>query len=220
MKEDDLTKKIESIVKKKMGNESSGHDYLHIKRVIGIAKEIMNTHGGNPSIVIPAILLHDISMSDRRYNDHPVKSRVIAQEILSKLSHPYDKQIVQIIQHHESLSLEKIIDTDIPVHELKILQDADRIDAIGAIGIGRTFTFGGYFGVPMYDELDPMIIENYDPSIVSRSTLTHFYDKLFKIYDWLHFKKSREIASQRIDFMKKFTVQFIKEIKEDYSEEN
>lgn len=207
---------LSSVAKKYLINESSGHDYLHTIRVVGLVRRLLAELGGNPDIAIPAAYLHDIAAyNNPDYLNHPEASSEIARKVLDDISHPHTEEIVKCVKYHDVISFIPIENIKFPIHEFKILQDADRIDALGAIGIGRTFTFGCNKNIQMYDQYLGNKSINNSKFDISTTTMSHFYDKLFLISGRLHFNISKDIASDRMAFTIAFVNQFIKEVQED-----
>ena len=136
------------------------------------------------------------------------------KEILSvlELEEEQLEKILHAIEYHEVYNWNNPQNKEEDINTL-ILQDADNLDAIGAIGIGRTFTYGGAHNVPMYDNTVSLEMksdyaeENGD----DESTIHHFYHKLFKLGDNMNTKKAKELANSRTEFMKKFVDEFLKE---------
>ncbi|MGE4512510.1 MAG: HD domain-containing protein [Chryseobacterium sp.] len=199
-------------VKEKLKGAEAGHDWYHIERVWKLAKKIAETEECNLEVVELAALLHDIA--DPKFHDGDetlalkvsrefLESRNTAEEIIEK---------VLFIIKNISFKNRNDVPQNLPV-ELKIVQDADRIDAIGAIGIARTFNFGGFKNNLMYDpEIKPklnMSKEEYKKS--NGTTVNHFYEKLLLLKDLMNTQKGKEIASERHDYMLQFLDQFYKE---------
>jgi len=177
-----------------------GHDWLHAERVYRMCMKIMEKEGGDPEALTAAALLHDVGM---RYEleqgiDHSEKSAEIAGEILSRIGFPSGKIsiVLEAIRVHRFRKNVRGVSI-----ESKILQDADRLDAMGAIGVARTFSYGGRMGIPMYSS-----------SRGTGSTVDHFYEKLLKLKNSLNTETARRIAEERHAFMEAFLSRFLKEI--------
>lgn len=199
-------------VKEKLEGAEAGHDWFHIERVWKLSKKIAETESCNEEVVELAALLHDIADPKFHNGDETIalnvsraflESRQVSEEVIG--------QVLFIIKNI-SFKNRGEVPQNLPV-ELKIVQDADRIDAIGAIGIARTFNFGGFKNNPMYDpDVEPkldMSKEEYKRS--NGTTINHFYEKLLLLKDLINTEKGREIAGERHDFMLKFLDQFYKE---------
>ncbi len=177
-----------------------GHDWLHAERVYRMCMRIREKEGGDPEVLAAAALLHDVGVQQELEQDvdHSEESAKIAGEILCEIGFSSDKirRVQEAIRQHRFRN-----SIEATTLEAKILQDADRLDAIGAIGIARTFSYGGSRKIPMYSE---------DKNIAS--TLQHFYDKLLKIRNVLNTETAKTIAKERHEFMEAFLSRFLKEI--------
>lgn len=199
-------------VKEKLQNAEAGHDWFHTERVWKLAKQIASTEICNQVVVELAALLHDIADPKFHHGDETAALK-IANEFLAgkKISSEIIDQVLFIIQH-QSFKNRKEIPSEIPI-EMKIVQDADRLDAMGAIGIARAFHFGGFKNNPLYDpEILPklnMTKEEYKKS--AGTTINHFYEKLLLLKDLLHTQKAKNMAEVRHAFMLHFLEQFLTE---------
>lgn len=185
---------IRNYVHRIFAEDATGHDYEHMKRVAGMAREIAIHEGIDPFLCEVAAWLHDIG--DRKLFTNPELATAEMNELLTSI-HFSKQQIDEINQIISTVSFQKGL---IPVSiEGKIVQDADRIDALGAIGIARTFQYGGANNQPIYQK-------------GNRSTsVQHFYDKLLKIKDLMHTNYAKRLAAERHAFMENFLEQFYKE---------
>ncbi|WP_288460505.1 HD domain-containing protein [uncultured Chryseobacterium sp.] len=199
-------------VKKKLEGAEAGHDWFHIERVWKLSQKIAETESCNQEVVELAALLHDIADPKFHNGDETLALKVSRDFLESQDAE--EKLIEQVLFIIKNISFKNRVEVpqNLPV-ELKIVQDADRIDAIGAIGIGRTFNFGGFKNNPMYDpNVEPklnMSKEEYKKS--NGTTINHFYEKLLLLKDLMNTEKGKEIAGERHDFMLKFLDQFYKE---------
>lgn len=181
-------------------DEDPAHDLLHFKRVVKVAKEICLSEGGNEEIVIPAAWLHDFVIVPK---DSPLRhqaSRLSAEkaiEFLSSISYPekYYNEIAHAIEAHSFSANIKAQSL-----EAKIVQDADRLDGLGAIGIARCFATGGLLRRPFYSNEDPFCNRRQPDD--SKFTVDHFYKKLFKIAETLNTKAGIEEGKKRVEIMK------------------
>lgn len=199
-------------VKETLSGAEAGHDWFHIERVFLNAQHLNETEKGDELVVALAALLHDIADSKFNNGDEEIGPR-IAGEFLNSLGlEPslitHVQQIIKNLSYKASLG-------EINFHskELDIVQDADRLDAIGAIGIARAFTYGGYKNRVLYDpEIAPnlhMSKEEYKNS--STPTINHFYEKLLKLKDLMKTESGKKIAAGRHDFMLLYLDHFYKE---------
>jgi len=199
-------------VKQKLENAEAGHDWYHIERVYKNALLIAEGEACNLMIVKLGALLHDIADSKFNNGDETVGPKV-AREFLEsqKVSEGTIQHIVNIIVNisFKGGNFEKKFTSK----ELEIVQDADRLDAIGAIGIARTFNYGGFKNRQLYNPtIAPklnMTKEEYKKS--EAPTLNHFYEKLLLLKDKMNTETGKRIAHERHKFMELFLSQFYAE---------
>ncbi|SLL36665.1 putative hydrolase [Mycobacteroides abscessus subsp. abscessus] len=203
--------KVEDLVKKEMEKDASGHDWYHVNRVRKMALFLSEKEGVGYSRTIElAALLHDIA--DEKLNISKEMGQQKLATILDSVSIEKQEQ-EQILAIISSVGFKG--GNGIPPNSLeaKIVQDADRLDAIGALGIARTFAYGGSAGTPIYDPSlqirDKMTEEEYRNN--NSSSIHHFYEKLLKIKNLLHTDSAKEIAEARHQFMESFLQEFYKE---------
>ena len=193
-----------------MEKNDSAHDFEHIMRVYKNAQKIAKKEKVNMKLVLTAVLLHDVisfPKSDKRSKTSSMKSSIAAQRILKNQG--YDKKEIKIISDailDHSFSRGKIPNTI----EGKILQDADRLDAIGAIGIARAFSVGGSGKRPFYNKSDPFCQKRKPDD--TNWTLDHFYKKLLLLEKKMNTNTAKKEARRRTKIMKKFLDDFKKEI--------
>jgi uncharacterized protein len=189
----------------------SAHDFEHVMRVFKNAQNICKKENANEKLVLSAVLLHDIisyQKSDKRSKLSSIKSAEESKKILKKYN--FTKEEIQIVSdaiRDHSFSRNKIPATI----EGKILQDADRLDAIGAIGIARVFAVGGSEKRPFYNIKDPFC-KNREPDD-KIWTLDHFYRKLLKLESLMNTKSGKIEAKKRTKILKDFLNELKKEIK-------
>ena len=199
-------------VKEKLHGAEAGHDWFHIERVWKLSKKIAETENCNLEVVELSALLHDIA-DPKFHAGNETLALKIAQDFLENqnVSNAIIEQVLFIIQNI-SFKNRGEAPKDLPI-ELKIVQDADRLDAMGAIGIARTFNFGGFKNNLMYHpEIPPklnMTKEEYKKN--EGTTINHFYEKLLLLKDLMNTEKGKELAQERHDFMQKFLDEFYKE---------
>ena len=199
-------------VKETLENAEGGHDWFHIERVLNNAKLIAKTEDADDLIVQLGALLHDIADSKFHNGDETVGPKIAAEFLEShQVSTEVIDHVVKIIQNISFKGGN--IEQKFHSAELDIVQDADRLDAIGAIGIARTFNYGGFKNRAIYDpEIEPklnMTKEQYKAS--NAPTINHFYEKLLLLKDRMNTKTGAEIAQKRHEFMEQFLDQFYAE---------
>lgn len=212
MNKTQIIENTKSFVKETLLNAEGGHDWFHIQRVFNNAKHIAVTENSNLFVVELGALLHDIADS-KFYNGDETVGPKIASEFLKtqEVSSEVITHVVKIIENisfkggNEAQQFQSI--------ELDIIQDADRLDALGAIGIARTFNYGGFKGRSLYDpkikpDLD-MSKEAYKAS--TAPTINHFYEKLLLLKERMNTRTGRKIAEERHRYMENFLEQFYAE---------
>lgn len=199
-------------VKKQLENVESGHNWFHMERVYNNALLIAKEEVCNLEVVQLAALLHDIADSKFHDGDETIGPKVASAFLTSEnVSEETINHVVLIIENisFKGGNFEKKFTSK----ELEIVQDADRLDAIGAVGIARTFNYGGFKNREIYNpEISPnlnMSKEEYKKS--TAPTINHFYEKLLLLKDKMNTETGKKIAQQRNDFMEMFLEQFYKE---------
>lgn len=201
-----------SFVKKELENAEGGHDWFHIERVYKNALLIASEEDVDHYIVALAALLHDIADSKFHGGDEtigPKKAKIFLQDI--SISEENAQHIIRIIENvsFKGGNATKTFHSK----ELEVIQDADRLDALGAVGIARTFNYGGFKNRAIYDPaIAPEL--NMTPSEYKASkapTINHFYEKLLLLKDKMHTETAKKIAQERHVFMEQFLEQFYAE---------
>lgn len=207
-----ITKQVINEIKAQFEGDASGHDWFHIERVYNLAKYIQSKEGGDLEIVELSALLHDIS--DHKFNGGKLdEGGNVAYEILIKLGYPANRseKVKYIVDNvsYKGANTKNEMDS----LEGRIVQDADRLDAIGAIGIGRTFAYGGHKGQPMYDpELEPSLHNSFEEYAKSKgTTINHFHEKLLLLKDRLNTETARKMGEKRHNLMQSFLDDFLGE---------
>lgn len=210
---DKVISKTIDFVKEKLADAEGGHDWFHIQRVYNNARLIAKGEDNVDHLIIAlGALLHDIADSKFHDGDETVGPRV-ASEFLERL-HVKKEVIDHVVNIIENISFKggNVIQK-FTSRELDIIQDADRLDAIGAIGIARCFNYGGFKNRALYDpDIAPnlhMSKEEYKKS--TAPTINHFYEKLFLLKDRMNTETGKKIAQQRHTYMETFLDQFYKE---------
>ena len=201
-----------NFVKEKLEGAEAGHDWFHIERVWKLSKKIAEKEGGNLEVIELSALLHDIA-DPKFHNGDETLALKISKDFLEEI-HVEGELIEQVLFVIKNISFKNRAEApeNHPL-ELQIVQDADRLDAIGAIGIARTFNFGGFKNNLMYHpEIKPnlgMNKEEYKKS--NGTTINHFYEKLLLLKDLMNTETAKKIASERHGFMLQFLDEFYKE---------
>ena len=201
-------------VKSSLKDAEGGHDWFHIERVYNNARHIASLEKADPLVVALGALLHDIADSKFHNGDEEIGPR-LAKEYLQQQQ--VDSEVIEhVVKIIENVSFKGgKVSRDFSSIELDIVQDADRLDALGAIGIARTFNYGGFKGRALYDPQIPpnldMTKEEYKAS--TAPTINHFYEKLLLLKDRMNTRTGREMAEERHRFMEVFLDQFYLEWK-------
>ncbi|MEZ2338148.1 HD domain-containing protein [Mucilaginibacter sp. RCC_168] len=213
MEHSELIDATVQFVRETLKNAEGGHDWWHIQRVWTNAKLIAQTEKADLLTVELAALLHDIADSKFHNGDEEIGPRTAGNYLQSmQVDAAVVEHVQQIIRH---MSFKSSFDkTTFHSPELAIVQDADRLDAIGAIGIARAFTYGGFKGRELYNpEIAPnlnMSKEEYKNT--SAPTINHFYEKLLLLKDKMNTTTGKKLAQQRHDFMEAYLKQFYTEV--------
>lgn len=208
----ELVNKIEQLVRNQFQDEATGHDWYHIERVWKNARFIQQHEGGNLELIELAALLHDIS--DYKFNGGNELAGGKKSIELILANGGSEELAIQIAKIVDSVSFKGAhVQDSTYTLEAKIVQDADRLDALGAIGIARTFAYGGHTGQPIYDPtIQPNLHHTFEEYKNSRShTINHFHEKLLLLSARLHTTTAKKIGEQRTELMKQFLVDFHKE---------
>ncbi|MEK2690769.1 HD domain-containing protein [Bdellovibrio sp. GT3] len=191
-------------------NSDPAHDFLHIQRVVNTAKSLCETEHGQWEVVMPAAFFHDfinVPKNDPRRAYASALSAEATLEYLKSIGYPeqYFNDIRHAIEAHSYSANIKPITL-----EAKIVQDADRLDSLGAIGIARCFATSSQMSRPFYSEEDPWA-EQRDLDDKNYG-IDHFYQKLFKLIDHLNTDTAKKEAQHRVTFIKEYLAQIKREI--------
>lgn len=213
MDQKNIISKTTHYVKKLLSGEGSGHDWWHIFRVTQMAKKLAKKEGADMFVVEMAALLHDIA--DRKLNNGDEEAGL--EKVKMFLSSCIDDQtisahILKIISSYSYTSHLKA-GRDMATIEGKVVQDADRLDALGAIGIARTFSYGGHAGRALYD---PAIKPRSDVTVKDYTTapspsINHFYEKLLLLKGLMNTNSAKKIAIKRHNYLLEFLHRFYEE---------
>ena len=213
MTNNQLIETTKKFVYEMLQDAEGGHDWFHTLRVFNNAQLIAKNENVNDLVVALGALLHDIADSKFHDGDESVGPKV-AREFLFK--HNVDSVIIEhIVKIIENISFKKSLEKGkkFSSPELKVIQDADRLDAIGAIGIARCFNYGGFKNRKLFDpSIKPnlnMTKEEYKNS--DAPTINHFYEKLLLLKDKMNTKTGKRIAEQRHKFMELYLDEFYAE---------
>jgi uncharacterized protein len=211
MTQTDIIQKTSEYIKQEFSDDSSGHDWWHIYRVWKNAVTICKHETADLFVVELAALLHDLD--DWKFNESEDETPHRAKAWMQKcgVDPRVNQQVCEIIMNVSYKGAQ--VENKMKSLEGFIVQDADRLDAIGAIGIGRAFAYGGYKNRPMYDpETSNQMHASFEDYKNSKSaTINHFYEKLLLLKDMMNTVTAKRIAEQRHEVMLKFLDQFMNE---------
>ncbi len=205
----EIIAQTELFVKNTLAGAEAGHDWWHIFRVYNNAKLILESEEADQLVVELAVLLHDIADSKFNGGDEEIGPQKAADFLRSiHVDENIIRHVQQIIRNMSFRS--GLGEIDFHSKELEVVQDADRLDAIGAIGIARAFTYGGYKNREIYNpEIPPALNMSKDEYKNSASpSINHFYEKLLLLKDQMNTETGRRIALERHKFMELYLKQF------------
>ncbi len=205
-----LVQNATKFIKEIFQNDFSGHDFFHSMRVYRTAMKIAEAEHADMQVVALAALLHDVD--DRKLSPMTAEKKENAARFMRSQNVP-ESEIRQVCQIIDEVSFKGTDSVRPSTPEGKCVQDADRLDALGAIGIARTFAYGGSHNCAIYDpELPPRTAMNQAQYYSSKSTsLNHFYEKLFLLEGMMNTETGKAIARKRTQYMQQFVDEFLNE---------
>lgn len=205
-----LVQNATKFIKEIFQNDFSGHDFFHSMRVYRTAMKIAEAEHADMQVVALAALLHDVD--DRKLSPMTAEKKENAARFMRSQNVP-ESEIRQVCQIIDEVSFKGTDSVRPSTPEGKCVQDADRLDALGAIGIARTFAYGGSHNRTIYDpELPPRTAMNQAQYYSSKSTsLNHFYEKLFLLEGMMNTETGKAIARKRTQYMQQFVDEFLNE---------
>lgn len=205
-----LVQNATKFIKEIFQNDFSGHDFFHSMRVYRTAINIAEAEHADMEVVALAALLHDVD--DRKLSPMTAEKKENAARFMCS-QNVSESEIRQVCQIIDEVSFKGTDSVRPSTPEGKCVQDADRLDALGAIGIARTFAYGGNHNRAIYDpELPPRTAMNQAQYYSSKSTsLNHFYEKLFLLEGMMNTETGKAIARKRTQYMQQFVDEFLNE---------
>ena len=205
-----LVQHATKFIKEVFQNDFSGHDFFHSMRVYRTAINIAEAEHADMQVVALAALLHDVD--DRKLSPTTAEKKENAAQFMRSQNVP-ESEIRQVCQIIDEVSFKGTDSVRPSTPEGKCVQDADRLDALGAIGIARTFAYGGSHNRVIHDpELPPRTAMNQAQYYSSKSTsLNHFYEKLFLLEGMMNTETGKAIARKRTQYMQEFVDEFLSE---------
>lgn len=212
IQQEHLIEKTIAYVKSVLAEAEAGHDWQHIQRVLINAEKILAAEDADEFTVKLACLLHDIA--DAKFHDgDEVLGPKLTQDFLTRIEveTPIIDEVVYIVKHISFKS--EAVTKEQKSIEFQIVQDADRLDALGAIGVARTFHYGGYKNRSIYNaEVEPVVHQTKaDYKKSTAPTINHFYEKLLLLKNKMNTVTGKKLAQSRHDFMLAYLKEFFKE---------
>ncbi|MFY0757926.1 HD domain-containing protein [Metabacillus dongyingensis] len=205
-----IAENVEKFVKSRLETEGTGHDWLHIDRVRRTALNLAKKYSCDLTIIELSALLHDL-IDDKLSDDIRMKTDEVANLLREEGLDP--DSIQEVLTIISTISFKGGKRRAVSSIEAQIVQDADRLDAMGAIGIARVFSYGGSKGNLIYDPVIPtresMTYEEY--RTIKSTSINHFYEKLLKLKDLMNTEEGKMLAQQRHQFMVDYLSQFFLE---------
>ena len=209
----DLITATAQFIKQKFADEGSGHDWAHIRRVWLMARRLATAHPeANHDVTELAALLHDIA--DWKFHDGDYEAGPRAARAWLVSQHAPEELISRIETVIREVSFKGVgVATPVSSIEAALVQDADRLDAIGAIGIARAFAYGGHKGRSLHDPAIAPVAHDSFASYQKNAapTLNHFYEKLLHLKERLHTDVARDVAAGRHAYLEGFVARFLAE---------
>jgi uncharacterized protein len=204
-----LVESVAKYIRAKFEGEGSGHDWLHIERVWHLARHLAEKEGASQDVAELAALVHDIADWKFHGGDDTAGPRAARALLLAEGAE--EAVIEEVVDIVATISYKGAgVASSMKTLAGQCVQDADRLDAIGAVGIARCFAYGGHVGRPMYDpEIAPVLHQSAEAYKASQSTaINHFHEKLLLLKDRMNTASGRALAEARHRFMEDFLVRF------------
>jgi len=210
---ENLIEKTSEYVKMKLQNEPTGHDWHHVKRVLNVARFLQKKEGGDLQIIELTALLHDLG-DYKQYEFNELKGNLVLHGMMDvlEISPEMQEKIIKIVDESQY----KASDTKVPsTLEGKIIQDADWLDAIGAVGLSRTFATGGRVKRIIHDPKrkprKKITKLDYQTKKRNSTSINQIYEKVLELPDMMNTKTAKKIAKERIKFTKDYLDHFLNE---------
>jgi len=210
--ESTLVSRVAAHIQARFADESSGHDWHHIERVWKLARQIAKEEGADQEVVELAALVHDIA--DWKFHGGVDSVGPREAERLLRQEGASEDVVDHVVDIVATISFKGAgVRREMRTLDGECVQDADRLDAIGAIGIARCFAYGGHAGRLMYDpDVPPVMHATAEAYKAAKGTsLNHFYEKLFLLKDRMNTRTGRALADERHRFMEEFVARFLRE---------
>ena len=202
-----ILKKIKKVIRHDFQNEKTGHDLMHLKRVLSFAKKIQKKEGGDKDVILISALVHDVHRTIPNPTPHQTEHGVTAsqslfkvKEILTSCDIPDDivMKVLEVVKYHDDFTNKNLN------LETRIMQDADRLDAIGKNGLKRTLAYCKYKNIPIFDASYPLDTKSYVPGLNPISTCHYVYRTMIPHKDNLHTQTARNMIKKDIKVLEEF----------------
>ncbi len=209
----ELIVKAADYVKKKLYNEPSGHDWFHVERVLKMARKIQQVEGGDSEVVELAALLHNLGDHDsNQFNAEKGSLILFGMMDIIGIEEPLKSKILKIVEEMKYGGRETRRPSTL---EGQIVQDANFLDTLGAIGVARHFASGGFYGRPIYDPSvkvrEGLTKEQYEHQKAKGTSINNFYEKAFQIIPLLNTETAHRMAEMKAKYIKQFVDRFMEE---------
>ncbi|WP_298633990.1 HD domain-containing protein [uncultured Umboniibacter sp.] len=186
------------------------HDFAHIERVVSLAKKLSVAESADLNVVVPAAWFHDSVAVAKNSPDRPIASKLAADRARTALQKMnYDSNLLPAIEH-AIIAHSYSANVRPRTLEARIVQDADRMDALGAVGVARCMLVGGAIGRTLYEPTDPLCEQR--PPEDLKYTIDHFFTKLLHIGETMNTESAKREAKRRTDYMRNFLSQLKRDI--------
>lgn len=214
-KVEEIIEKLRTKVQEYFEKDATGHNIDHLERTLNYARYLQSKEGGDEIVISISAFIHDIHRilgSEKGRFVSPVESLPVVAEFLEDIDITTEQKehIMYSIEHHEEYNFGEggVKVSDI---ESKILQDADNLDAIGAVGLVRTLNYSSAHGIKYYDPTVPLYQNEYNESKEDASTIHHINNKLIRLGDYMNTATAKALADKKTKLMKDFMCMYIEE---------
>ncbi len=213
---ENLIEMVKAKVEDFFGKDASGHSVDHLERTLNYALFLQSKEGGDRDVIAVSAYIHDIHRilgNERHTYVSPKESLPVVSEFIRDLplSDAQKEHILFAIEHHEDYAFGKNGEKSTDIESL-ILQDADNLDAIGAIGLVRTLEYAFSKKRPVYEKSVPLYQNEYDESTEDASTIHHIHNKLLRLGEFMNTKTARQLAKKKTKFLKEFAEMYVSEV--------
>ncbi|WP_123533784.1 HD domain-containing protein [Halosimplex salinum] len=202
--------RVAAAARDRFDGDDTGHDMAHAWRVYRLGRRLAEHEGADFTVVGAAALVHDLHRLRGEGFTHPRETLPEVRDLLDAAEFPEERRdaVCHCVAHHEEYDFAERTDLDhAPTVEERVLRDADNLDALGAVGLGRAFTFGAHHGQGMHDP-ERAVRETYDRSDRDNTVIQHVREKLLRLPDAMETEAGRDLAAERAAFVETFVERF------------